>query len=72
MFPTGAKWSIMVLGFAKYTKRSYETQDRYTPTKYRFKNISDNQSMVFLCVCNLLLFRQVWALAVDKICFWDG
>ncbi len=29
-FSTGAEWSIVVLGFAKYSKKSGETKIRYT------------------------------------------
>ncbi len=29
-FSTGAEWSILVLGFSKYSKRSSETQVSYT------------------------------------------
>ncbi len=30
IFPTGAEWSIMLLGFAKYSKKSKEIQTRHT------------------------------------------
>ncbi len=29
-FSTGAEWSIVVVGFAKYSKKSNEAQIRYT------------------------------------------
>ncbi len=33
-FSTGAEWSILVLGFDKYSKRSSETQVSYTLKKH--------------------------------------
>ncbi len=45
----------MVVGFAKYSKKSNETQLRYT-----LKNINAiSRGVQNGCVCNLLLFRQV-------------
>ena len=39
-FSTGAEWSIVVLGFAKYSIKSNETQVRYTLKKHHRELIS--------------------------------
>ncbi len=56
-FSTGAEWSILVLGFAKYSKRSSETQVSYT-----LKNIIECSSQGAFKMdghSKWLLFRQV-------------
>ncbi len=56
-FPTGAEWSILVLGFAMYSKRSSEKQVSYT-----LKNIIEcsSQGAFKMVGCSKwLLFRQV-------------
>ena len=54
---TGAEWSILVLGFAKYSKRSSETQVSYT-----LKNIiecSSQGAFKMIGQSKWLLFRKV-------------
>ncbi len=56
-FSTGVEWSIVVLGFVKYNKKSYETLIRYTLKKHHRVFIS--RGVQNGCVCNLLFFRHV-------------
>ena len=60
-FSTGAEWSIVVLGFAKYSKKSNETQIRYTLKNHVVLILGDVQNCC-LYTSNLLLFQQVGCL----------
>ena len=68
---TGTEWSILVLGFAKYSKRSIETQ-----VSYALKNIIEGSSQVSVKMVGRskwLSVRQVvpsWSIMI-LIKIWD-
>ncbi len=55
-------WPIMVLGFAKYSKKFYETQNQYTPKKNCRASIS--LGVQIGCVFNSVVVSTGWAFAV--------
>ncbi len=54
-FSTGAEWSMLVLGFAKYSKRSSETQVSYTLKKHH--RVFNSRSIQNSCCFDRLRHR---------------
>ncbi len=63
-FSTGAEWSILVLGFAKYSKRSSETQVSYTLKKHHRVFIS--RSIQNGCAFKIVVVSTGCAIAVNN------